>query len=34
VHEFHVGVIPNLDGLIPRSSDANSGFVGVIEAYA
>jgi len=34
VHEFHVGVVPNLDGLIPRSGNADRGFMGVVEAYA
>lgn len=34
VHELHVGVVPNLDGLIPRGGDAQSGLVGVVEPNA
>jgi len=34
VHELHVGVVPNLDGLIPRGGDAESGLVGVVESNA
>ena len=31
VHEGHVEVVPNLDGLIPRGGDAESGLLGVVE---
>lgn len=34
VHKLHVGVVPDLDGLIPRGSDANGGLVSMIEAHA
>jgi len=32
VHELHVGVVPDLDGLIPRGGDADSGLLGVVES--
>lgn len=32
VHKLHVGVIPDLDGLIPRGGDADSGLLGVVES--
>jgi len=34
VHELHVGVIPNLDSLIPGSSDADGGLLSVVESDA
>jgi len=34
VHKLHVGVVPNLDSLIPRCGNANSGFLGVVESDA
>ena len=33
VEEGHVKVVPNLDGLIPRGSDAKSGLASVVEAH-
>ena len=32
VHKLHVGVVPDLDSLIPRSGNANSGLLGVVES--
>lgn len=29
VHQRHVHVVPNLDGLVPGSSDANAGLLGM-----
>jgi hypothetical protein len=34
VHEGHVEVVPDLDGLVPRSSDADGGLGGVVELDA
>ena len=34
VEEGHVKVVPNLDGLIPRGSHSDSGFLGVVESDA
>jgi len=34
VHELHVGVVPNLDGLIPRGGNADSGLLSVVESDA
>ena len=34
VHELHVGVVPNLNGLIPGSGNADSGLLGVVESDA
>jgi len=34
VHQGHVLVVPNLDGLVPRGSDADSGLGGVVELDA
>ena len=34
VHKGHVKVIPNLDGLVPRGSDANCWLGGVVELDA
>ena len=31
VHQRHVGVFPDFDGLVPGGSDANAGFLGVEE---
>jgi len=33
VEEGHVKVVPNLDGLIPRGSDAKGGLAGVVETH-
>jgi len=33
VEEAHVGVVPNLDGLIPRGSHAESWLLGVVESH-
>jgi hypothetical protein len=33
VEEGHVKVVPNLDGLIPRSGDAKGGLASVVEAH-
>jgi len=34
VHELHVGVVPDLDGLIPRGGDADGGLGLVVESDA
>jgi hypothetical protein len=34
VHELHVGVVPDLDGLIPRGGDADGGLGLVVESNA
>lgn len=34
VHEGHIKVIPDLDGLVPGSSDTDCGLGGVVELNA
>jgi len=34
VHEVHVQVVPDLDGLVPRGGDADGGLLGVVELDA